>query len=448
LALIELDLTIRPDQTPSPPPPAYRYRLPGLIIAAVLLLLLGGAAPDVPRLWQHVGSVPLTGEDSPFTLAGGEIYTVTSSGGTRTATAWLLTGKPGRLWSTSFPARTVLPDEVGFTRVEAERAGDVVLVHDGPGTTALDARTGKVRWSVRVPVSPLDGGNVGVTQVQQFRPGTLYDQDSGDPGALYFSSTGQPHTEPPLRTEVHGVDLTSGATVWSVPESGSVNVLRSADDREVLILSSDRLEQRDASTGRIRRQLPLTPIDGTSPTGGDIIGDTLLVSYGPFGGQEIAYAPSSLKKLWSRAVPAILLDPPSCGDVLCDGGRSDLDVLDKNSGKPLWRAPADVDLSLRDGYVVESDSGSGLLLRLVDPDTGRTRVDLGGWRAEAIATSGRPILLRAGQGAKTVFAVVERRRDAVQPLGEISGAVGDCAADSAHVVCRTDHALQIWAYRA
>jgi hypothetical protein len=135
--------------------------------------------------------------------------------------------------------------------------------------------------------------------------------------------------------------------------------------------------------------------------------------------------------------------------VLCDGTRAALDVLDPASGRALWRAPDDVDLTMRAGYVVEADSGSGVLRRLADPATGRTRVDLDGWRAQAVGASGQPILLRGSRAGNTsVFGVVEPHRDAVRPLGEISVPVSDCVADSAHVVCRTDHGLRIWAYRA
>jgi hypothetical protein len=36
----------------------------------------------------------------------------------------------------------------------------------------------------------------------------------------------------------------------------------------------------------------------------------------------------------------------------------------------------------------------------------------------------------------------------LQVLGEVAEQVGDCTADSDHVVCRGQHGLQIWAYRA
>jgi outer membrane protein assembly factor BamB len=314
----------------------------------------------------------------------------------------------------------------------------------------LDAATGRLRWSLPVPVTPLPGGRVGVVQRQEFRSGTVYDQDSGEPGLLYFSSTGEPHTEPPLRTEIRGVDLSTGATLWSTSLAGSVNVFEVPGTAPaVLILSSARIERRDGVTGAVARLATPADFGGARPVGGNLVGGTLIVFYGASGEREVAYDPETLRRLWDRSVPEVLLDPPSCSDVLCAGGRAALDVLDPVTGRPLWRAPADVDLSRRAGYVAEVDSRSGMLRRLVDPMTGSTRVDLTTWWSEPIGPADqRPVLRRLDHSRDTVFGVVDSRRDAVQPLGVISGVVSDCTADRGYVVCRGDGGLRIWAYRA
>jgi hypothetical protein len=464
LALIELDLTGRPDPALASPPPARRYRIPGLLLAAVLAVALGGSAPGVPTLWREVGTVPVGGTDTPFVLAGSAIYGIASAGHERIVTAWEIGGSaPRKLWTAASAGRVADPDDVGFSRVDAVQAGDVVLLSDGPATSVLDARTGRLRWALPVPVTPLPGGRVGVVQRQEFRAGTVYDQDSGEPGQLYFSSTGEPHTEPPLRTEVRGVDLDTGATLWSTSPPGAVNVLTpSGGSPAVLILSSDRLERRDGDTGAVQRQLALPEIDGNRPVGGNLVGGKLIVVYGSTDNREVGYAPETLDRLWDRLVPEVLLDPPSCADLLCDGGRAALDILDPATGRAQWRAPGDVDLSRWGGYVVEYDSRSGLVRRLVDPATGGTRVDLTAWRSEAVASANQPLVagsdsLRGGDplvlrryqgGGATVFGVVIARRDAVQPLGVISGTVSDCTADHRYVVCRGTGGLRIWAYRS
>ncbi|MGK5678536.1 outer membrane protein assembly factor BamB family protein [Actinoplanes sp. URMC 104] len=449
--MIELDLTAPADQTPSSPPPASRYRLPGLLLAAVLTLVAGGAAPISSVLWRYLGSVPSPeGAESPFQLAGGRAYTVAGSGADRVAVAWSLTGAPRKLWTARFPIRVTDPDAMSWGGLQAEPAGDVVLLTDGTDTTVVDARTGATRWTSRIYVTPLPGRRVGVVQDNEFRANTVYDQASGEPGTLYFSATGEPHTEPPLRSEVRGVDLATGRVLWTVAAAGSVNVAVPPDDPGILLLSSDRLQRIDGGTGQVVRTTPLPERNGTGPTGSELIDGTLTVYYGRGGAvsDEVVYAVDSLEQLWDRPVPEITRDPANCGGVHCSGNTQALDVLDSRTGEVRWRAPADVDLFRHGEYVGELGSDSGLPVRLVDPATGATRIDLSGWTIET-APSSRPLLLRrsAGDGA-SAFAVVPAGRGRIQPLGTAGGALSDCTADERHVVCRVGGELRIWAYRA
>ncbi|HEX9999527.1 MAG TPA: hypothetical protein VGB74_03660, partial [Actinoplanes sp.] len=267
--MIELDLTGWPDPALASPPPAHRYRLPGLLLAAVLAVALGASAPGVPTLWQAVGTLPVHNTDTPFLLAGDELYSIAAAGDEWVVTAWSIGGQaPRQLWTAPTAARVSGPDDVGFARVSATRVGAVVLLSDGPATSVLDADTGHLRWSLPVPVMPLPGGRVGIVQHQQFRSGTVYDQDSGEPGMLYFSSTGEPHTEPPLHTEVRGVDLDTGAALWSVSLGGSVNVVAAPGTAPaVLILSSGRIERLDGHTGAVLHRAAPATVDGAGPTG-------------------------------------------------------------------------------------------------------------------------------------------------------------------------------------
>jgi hypothetical protein len=177
----------------------------------------------------------------------------------------------------------------------------------------------------------------------------------------------------------------------------------------------------------------------------------MMVYYGHDGvvARQVAYSPETLGRTWSGPVPEVLLDPANCAGLHCSGGRRALDVLDPLTGRPRWRAPADVDLTKRGGYVIEVGSETGLPVRLVDPATGATRVELGGWRAEVVGDVTQPIVLRRSLDAgASAFGVVVPRRDAVQPLGVTGGPVGDCTSDQFHVACRAAGALRIWAYRA
>jgi len=454
LALIELDLTARPDAEPTSLPPAHRYRLAGLLAAAVLVIALGGAAPAVPWLWRQLGTVSAPGLETPFELAGNRLFTFVEAGAERVATAWQIETAPRHLWTARFPVRVAGPNDVAFGGVHATPAGDVVLLSDGPATTVVDARTGELRWTAPVPVTPLPGGRIGVTESQHFRAGTVYDQNSGRPGPLYFSATGEPHTEPPTRTDVRGVELATGRTLWSVPARGSVNVeVAPGDEAAVLILSADRLERRDGDDGALLRQVPVprTRQDGDAGgelVSGELVGGRVLTHYGFLDGIEVAYAPDTLRELWTRRMPRIMLDVPKCVDVLCYGDRKALDVLDPATGRALWRGADDVDLAQRAGYVLETTE-AGAPRRLADPRTGATRVDLAAWRGEVLGDPDEPIVLRH-QPSRTVneFGVVRPGRDTVQPLGVVQDRLFDCVAGERYVVCRVDGGLRIWAYRS
>ena len=452
MALIELDLTAQPDPRLGFRPPAYRYRLPGLVLAAVLLFVLGGASTGAPTLWRYLGAVPPpSGSETQSRLVGDRVYTMASADGERIATAWRVGAPPRKLWTVRFPARATGPDAVAYGGVEARPAGDVVLLSDGPATTVVDARTGAIRWRSPVGVAPLAGGRTGLVQSQVFRAGTLYDQDSGNPGLLYFSSTGEPHTEPPVRTEVRGVDLRTGAAVWTAAAPGAVNVFAVPGDAPAaLVLASDRLDRIDGSTGAVERTAPLPKIGGGGPVSGSLTDGLLVVHYGDYAvdGQEVAYGAVALDKRWQRAVPEVLLDPPNCGDVLCAGPRSALEVLDLATGRTAWHAPDEVDLEQQSGYVLERDASTARPLRLVDRSTGVTRIDLDGW-ASALAASerGQPLLLRRSLDAgRSAFGVVLAGRGRVQVVGASTGPVSDCAADRRYVMCRGDDGLQVWAY--
>jgi outer membrane protein assembly factor BamB len=454
LALIELDLNAQPEQALSSPPPARRYRLVGLLFAAVFLVGLGGAAPIVPVLWREVGSVPVIADPlMPFEVVDGQLYTFDPVGETDTSvTAWAVEDEPRRRWTVLLSSADAEPDSVrvGFGGARIDSLGDLVLLSTGRDSTVVDARTGAVRWRSPTRVAPLAGGRIGVVESERFRPDTVYDHDSGRPGPLYFSSTGVPHTEPPLQTEVRGVDLGTGRTVWTASSSGSVNVVPVPGEAPVLlILSSTGIERRDGATGKVVRQVALARDDRPGPIAGELVGDRMMVYYGYESGFVGAYAPDTLAALWSRVVPVPVVDPPECDDVLCAGSRAALDVLDPDTGRPLWRAPK-ADLARRPGYLVEVGPTSGQPLRLVDPATGRGRVDLTGWQAEVPDSAERVIVLRRVEEDQrsTVFGVVNPRRDEVQPLGRADRAFFECTADPGHVVCRDGDTLRVWAYRA
>jgi hypothetical protein len=165
-------------------------------------------------------------------------------------------------------------------------------------------------------------------------------------------------------------------------------------------------------------------------------------------GPEVGYDPDSLGIRWQRTAAGLAADLPDCGDVLCAGRRSALDVLDPATGRAAWRAPEYVDLGEQNGFVLERDAGTGAPLRLADRATGATRADLTGWAAVLTTDDRQPLVLRRGLAAgKSEFGVLldgSPRR--VQRLGASAGPVSDCTADLRYVVCRGNDGLELWAY--
>ncbi|GAA0456451.1 hypothetical protein Ade02nite_05350 [Paractinoplanes deccanensis] len=453
MALIELDLTDQPDPALSSPPPAHRYRIPGLLVAAVLVLVAGGGAPAMPTLWRYLGVVPAAPDpELRFQLTGGRAYTMTATGTAREVTSWTLTEPPRQVWRTRYELPAEDPDAVGYGGTDARQTGDVLLVSDGPATTVLDAHSGVTRWSAPMPVVPMTGGRLGLVQEPRFRPGTVYDQDSGEPGTLYFTAGGEPHVEPPTRTDIRAVDLYTGVTVWTVSVAGSVIAdAAPGDGPAVLLLSSAGMQRLDGRTGKVVRRIALPRLDGRAPQSGELIGDVMMIYYyNPHGyvTDEVAYAPDTLARRWTRPVPEVLVQRAVCAGLLCSESQAALDVLDPATGRPSWRAPAGVDLTRHGGYVLETGSKSGEPVRLVDAATGQTRVDLSGWPSDVAGAAEEPIVLRRGlDGGSSAFGVVDAGRDEVQPLGVTGGVVSDCTSDSRHVLCRTENGLRAWAYR-
>ncbi|HEY0531488.1 MAG TPA: PQQ-binding-like beta-propeller repeat protein [Actinoplanes sp.] len=449
MALIELDLTAQPGPAATSLPPARRYRTAGLVLAVALAFVLGGAAaPDAPR-WQFLGAIgspPIP--ESPFQLDGDRVYTAGGLGDDRTVSAWSLAKPPVKLWSVRVPARQIGPDQVAYGDVRARTAGDVVLITDGPQTTAVDARTGATEWHTAVGVHPLAGDRFGLVQDPKFRPGTDYNQAGGAPGDLYFSATGVPHDEPPVETQLRGVDLRTGATAWSASAPGSVVFFD--DPSGVVVLASDRLTLLSATTGAVLRSTALPVLAGQKPRSGRLVGDLVLISYGEDRGDArslVAYSVRTFQQLWRVPQAKELVDPGACTGLVCADAPSGVSVLDPATGRALWHAPG-LDLVRLGADVLEQDTGTSDAVRVADPVNGNDKLWVKGWHSDLAMADDSPLLLRrTDESRASVFALVEDDPVALRPLGETHGAVGDCATDSSFVVCRGTGVLQVFSYR-
>ncbi|WP_328461172.1 PQQ-like beta-propeller repeat protein [Actinoplanes sp. NBC_00393] len=448
MTLIELDRDAPLDPEAGRRPPPWRYRHAGLLVVAVLLIALGGAAPGPAVLWRYLGAIDAKDAVSPIQLAGGRLYTVTSTGRERAVTAWEMTQPARRLWTVQVPmTRGHDPAQSIFGSIRVQRSGDLVLLSESLATTAVDTATGRTRWTspVRITVA----GGVGYTVGWIFRPGTAYDESSGDPGALYFSADGEAHTEPPVRTELRGVDLATGKQLWAYAAAGAATVDPApGTPAALLITSSDRLTLRAVATGDVLAETELVRIDGAWPTSASVVGDVVLVEYQE-AARELVYEARTLRRIWQREISPMLPDAVDCQDVLCSADGGETWVLDPATGRPVWPVTEADRLYRRAGYLLETDAATGAPVRLVDPRTGASRVDLEGWAEEVGgATEDGPLLLRRGGAAGgQTFGVVLPGHPEVRLLGTAEVAPEECAADEHHLVCRDEAGLRIWAYR-
>ncbi|GAA2863213.1 hypothetical protein Acy02nite_52740 [Actinoplanes cyaneus] len=446
MTVIELDRDAFLDPPPASRPPISAYRRTGLALVVVLLAVLGGAAPAAGIRWRYLGAITSAlSADAPVELAGGQVFTVDTGGTEPAVTAWSPRTPPAKLWTTRLPGTRggVVP----AASVTIRQAGEVTLLTAGVATTAVDTATGQVRWSSPIAVTVLPGSGIGVAVDRVFRPGTEYDQESGAPGPLYFSATGEPHTEPPLRTDVRGLDLSDGRTRWTVAPGGSVTVDQVRGDRPaVLITSSRKLTLVGGDTGRTLREVELPQFAGRGPASGSLLGDVALISY-QSPGRQVAFDARTLRRLWTRTVPELVADPADCQGVLCDGEHGDLRVLDPGTGAARWRVQEDVDLAVRAGYVLETDAASGEPVRLTDPRTGVTRVDLTGWTQDVAGAADEPLVLRRREKGGLAFAAVVPGHAEIHRLGAAAAGLGECDSDGRYLVCRSSGGLRVWAYR-
>jgi PQQ-like domain len=451
VALIELDLDAPPAAAAGRPPLRF-YRYGGLLLTALLVLALGGAVTVTSVIWRRDGSLPLAGPDTSFQILGGRLYTMDTAGAQRVTTAWTM-NPVRRLWSASTPlaqdpsSGAIIHDG----NAHLAGAGAYTLLQSSIGTTVLDVATGAVRWASRAPVLAESDG-VGVVQQTQFRAGTAYDESSGDPGPLYWSATGQPHTEPPRRTTLRGLDLATGRPLWSADVRGSAYVVPAASDATgFVVIAADALTERAAATGTVLRRHPLTRAGGSDISYPDVDGDLLLLRHDAPDGSSVAtaYGLDTLQPRWQLSAPPDNGNGSTCIDLPCREDANGLTVLDPTHGAPLWHAGTYVDLIRRAAGALEVRGVSSRPLRLRDPGTGAVLADLSGWDAVVDGDAADPIVLFRAEppDGHAAFGVLLPGGHAVQPLGRAGGRIESCVSDDQHVACRTTDGVEVWSYR-
>jgi hypothetical protein len=451
VALIELDLDAPPAPSPSRPPARY-FRYVTVLACALLVLALGGAAPAAPVLWQRAGLVPLAGASTSYQLVGGLLYTLDGNANRRTITAWSM-DPVRRLWSVSTalqldPSGTVIQDGASLTTT-----GRYTLLLASNGTTVIDPRSGLIRWTSRVPFLAYRG-DVGIAAQTDFPAGTQYDESSGNPGPLYWSEDGVPHTQPPRRTVLRGLDLGTGRVRWTVSERGSVFVVPAVGDTSgVVVIAADRLSLLDADTGALVRERALPRFDGNDISYPELIGQVLILRHNiseTGAGTATAFGLDTLEQRWQVTEPTQDGGGGTCLGLPCEHERNRLAVLDQATGAPRWYAPRNVTIFARGHDALELLGTTNTPVSVLDARTGRVRVDLTGWQTVADSADDAPIVLYRAQppAGRAGFGVLAPGAGRVQPLGLSAERVEQCASDQKYVACRTERGVEVWAFRA
>jgi hypothetical protein len=449
VAVIELDLDA-PPAPPTPRPPARWFRLGGLVLAVVLALTAGAAAPVTSILWQRLGLVPLGAADTTFALVDGRVHTLEpAADGTWRTSVWA--GRPlRRAWTATTGVARDESQGAGYGGVNLTATGGHLLVQDPVSTTVVDARSGAVRWSASGPLTDL-GAGLGVTVETAFRPGSEYDVAGGAPGDLFFSPTGQPYTEPPRRTTLHGVDLATGRRLWSSEQRGAVRIARAPGDAPaVVVVGADRAAVLAADTGTVLRSTSL-PRDG-DVAWVDFVGDLLLIRGGRMteSGPLSAYGMDTLALRWRTVDPPDRGAPGFCFDIICSNSPSGRTVLDPGSGRPAWHVAPDVTVVRRGGSAVETGAFAERSVQVRDVVTGAVLARLTSWDTAVNSDRDGPLVMRRAETDRgvTAFGALLPGDSTVRPLGVSGELVDDCVADDRHVACRTSRGLEVWSYRA
>ncbi|RKR90668.1 putative pyrroloquinoline-quinone binding quinoprotein [Micromonospora pisi] len=434
-----------------------RRRLRGAALAAgvALLLVAGGSAAPVPPPLVEVATLTVA-PDRSFVLTPERLFVGLT--GAHGIGQYVSAYEPGRgrlLW-------TVPYDQGANAGGLLERVGDLLLIRvfrdNVPNTTAIDAATGAIRWTLPGQVEVLSDGRTGMTAEDVFAPDArLVDPSRPASNVYYHAASGRTYVDPPVGQVIRLVDLGSGAPLWSSAPLGTVvsTPLPSGagpDAESMLLVTTPegRIELREARTGVVRRSLPAA---GPWLPTVRVVGDLLLVQRGAT--DVTGYALDTLRQRWARKLDRQNVVIDVCGERPCVGNDSGSWQLDPATGAETstetgpW--PTSMTTTLRSGgQWFEMDMLRAKLLRTVDPATGRTLADLSGWESLTYAASTGPVLLMRWTDAKgpTWFGLIEPGATEVRLLGRVPAQARECQLAGNVIACHVSPSIvRLWRYQ-
>jgi hypothetical protein len=219
----------------------------------------------------------------------------------------------------------------------------------------------------------------------------------------------------------------------------------------MVVVSSDRMQLRDAGTGALLRDRLLPRIAGARDSWSEVVGDLVTLRHtAPAGDTVAAYGLDDLEPRWQRTQGPVAGNFRSCRGVPCEQTPAALDVLDPRTGEVRWRTDGSVDVVAHGSYAIEADftDPDPRPVRTVQLATGVTGVDLRDWREFARGSADAPlVLVRVAGGTATQFGILAPGQRLVRPLGRSAGVLSGCSADDRLVACRGKAGIEVWSYR-
>ena len=351
---------------------ARRYpRVPVRRVAAVLVTVLCLAtvhASAVPRARGLTGtwSMAFAAGDA-FEPSGGNVVVLRDGSPQVLAAYALATGTPRWSFPVPYPVTALTPvDSAGVLLLPAQArsvgirtaAGDVLWAHYSTLVVALDANTGRELWRAAgdVALTTADGVLLAEHEPDGLGARTLRLVGLRD-GATRWSRDGRGA----YRWATVGGGVGRPDTLVTATPEGDLRVYRFADGA---VRTAARVPWRAGSLS----DAAYSDIAGH--------GDLLYVfTASPEGTTATAYAPGTLRRLWSVTAEAGA-GPSACGAVLCLPTGNGLAARDWRTGAELWRvAGYDLGRPLAGHLLLVGGEDAGRAV--VDDRTGRILADLG-----------------------------------------------------------------------